>query len=232
MTNSRAPVALIVLPFALLLFPLHAQSEILKLEATASWYGQEFNGRKTSSGEIFDMYALTAAHKTLPFGTLLEVTNLANGKRVTVRVNDRGPFVPNRELDVSFAAAEALGMTDSGTAKVSIRKLGIADAAPATQTAGVPQPVTVTQTQDMAQPPSPAPGTTLWRIQLGSFSSEDNATRFAVTLRKSGFDPSLERTGSVIRVVLAGVQDSQLETTKARLVSGGYGDMLVRREIH
>ncbi len=98
--------------------------ELIANEAYASYYGEAFNGKPTSSGEIFDMNLYTAAHKTLPFGTLLEVTNLENGKKVVVRVNDRGPFVANRELDLSKAAAESLGMMRNGIARVSIKKLG------------------------------------------------------------------------------------------------------------
>lgn len=101
--------------------------EIITLEAYASYYGEAFNGRPTSSGEIFDMNQYTAAHKTLPFGTLLEVTNLENGKKVVVRVNDRGPFIANREIDVSKAAAESLGMLNRGITRVSIKKVDSLD---------------------------------------------------------------------------------------------------------
>ncbi|MGP1577370.1 MAG: septal ring lytic transglycosylase RlpA family protein [Treponema sp.] len=95
--------------------------ELLSPETYASYYGEAFDGRPTASGEIFDMNGYTAAHKTLPFGTLLEVTNLENGKKVVVRVNDRGPFVGNREIDVSKAAADSLGMLNRGIARVSIK---------------------------------------------------------------------------------------------------------------
>lgn len=87
-------------------------------EGKASWYGGLFHGRRAASGERFDMHAHTAAHKTLPFGTLLLVTNLANGKTTLVRVTDRGPYAHGRTLDVSRAAAEALGMVRSGVARV------------------------------------------------------------------------------------------------------------------
>ena len=106
----------------LLLLPLGAE-ELLTAETYASYYGEAFNGKPTSSGEIFDMNAYTAAHKTLPFGTLLEVTNLENGKKVVVRVNDRGPFIANREIDLSKAAAESLGMINRGITRVSIKKV-------------------------------------------------------------------------------------------------------------
>ena len=111
---------------ALLLLPLGAE-ELLTAETYASYYGEAFNGRPTSSGEIFNMNAYTAAHKTLPFGTFLEVTNLENGKKVVVRVNDRGPFVANREIDLSKAAAESLGMISRGVTRVSIKKVDSLD---------------------------------------------------------------------------------------------------------
>lgn len=91
-----------------------------------SYYAQKFHGRRTASGEIFDMHKLSAAHKKLPFGTILEVENLANGKKVRVRVNDRGPFKPGRILDLSLAAAKKIDMLSSGTARIRavILKLG------------------------------------------------------------------------------------------------------------
>lgn len=88
---------------------------------TASWYGNEFNGKATADGEIYDMYKLTAAHQNLPFHTLLEVENLENQKKVLVRVNDRGPFLKNRIIDLSLQAAQRLDMADKGTAEVLLR---------------------------------------------------------------------------------------------------------------
>lgn len=87
---------------------------------TASFYGEEFHGKRTSNGEIFDMYGNTAAHKTLPFGTILKVTYPSNGKSVVVEVNDRGPFIPGRELDLSYGAARKIGLTADGTGKVEV----------------------------------------------------------------------------------------------------------------
>jgi hypothetical protein len=87
----------------------------------ASWYGDDFQGKATADGEIYDMHKLTAAHQTLPFHTMLEVENLENGKKVLVRVNDRGPFLKNRIIDLSLEAAQRLAMTDKGTAPVNIR---------------------------------------------------------------------------------------------------------------
>ena len=95
-------------------------AEMYKENVVASFYADKFNGRRTASGEIFDTNGYTAAHKTLPFGTVLKVTNLDNGKSVKVRINDRGPFVQGREIDVSKAAALELDMVSNGTAKVSL----------------------------------------------------------------------------------------------------------------
>lgn len=86
----------------------------------ASWYGPRFHGRLTASGEVYDMYALTAAHKTLPFGTVVRVRSKALGREVDVRINDRGPFAPGRVIDVSRAAAEALGLLEAGVTDVSL----------------------------------------------------------------------------------------------------------------
>lgn len=97
----------------------------------ASWYGNKFHGRKTSSGETFDMYAMTAAHRNLPLPTYLEVTNLDSGKVVIVKVNDRGPFVDDRLIDLSYAAAVKLGMTEKGTAPVEVRAVTGPDVAAA-----------------------------------------------------------------------------------------------------
>ena len=96
----------------------------------ASWYGSQFHGRRTASGENFDKYALTAAHKTLPFGTIVRVRSLKLGREVDVRINDRGPFAPGRVIDVSQAAAEALGLMGAGVAEVS---LNVADSLGDTQ---------------------------------------------------------------------------------------------------
>jgi rare lipoprotein A len=98
-------------------------------EGVASWYGAAHHGRKTASGERFDAYdALTAAHKTLPFNVCAEVENLRNGKRVRVRINDRGPFARGRVIDLSRAAASEIGLVASGVAKVRVEAVGVANA--------------------------------------------------------------------------------------------------------
>ena len=100
-----------------------ASSNGYRESGVASWYGHPFDGRPTSSGEMYDMHEMTAAHRTLPIPTWVEVTNLTNGKRVIVKVNDRGPFVGKRVIDLSYAAATALDMVQNGTARVEVRAL-------------------------------------------------------------------------------------------------------------
>ena len=89
----------------------------------ASWYGKEFNGRRTANGEVYDMFKLTAAHQTLPFNTIIEVENLENRRKTLVRINDRGPFVKDRIIDLSLKAAKMLDMEVTGTAQVALRKI-------------------------------------------------------------------------------------------------------------
>ena len=93
-------------------------------EGTASWYGPDFHGKLTSNGEVYNMYSMTAAHKTLPLGVYVRVHNLANGRQAVVRINDRGPFVKGRIIDLSYAAAKNLGVVGPGTAPVRIEALG------------------------------------------------------------------------------------------------------------
>lgn len=94
-----------------------------KLASVASWYGPGFHGRRTANGEIFNQYAMTAAHKSLPFGTKVKVTNLNNGRSVVIRVNDDGPHIPGRVIDLSQGAAAKIGMLSSGTAPVKLEIL-------------------------------------------------------------------------------------------------------------
>ena len=91
-----------------------------EMEGIASWYGEDFNGRLTANGEVYDMYKFTAAHKTLPLGTVVKVTNLDNGKTVEVRINDRGPYVKGRIIDLSRTAGRAIDMREAGTAQVKL----------------------------------------------------------------------------------------------------------------
>jgi rare lipoprotein A len=117
-------------------------------QGVASWYGVPFNGRRTSDGETYNMFQSTAAHRTLPFGAVVRVTNLNNGKQTIVRINDRGPFVANRIIDLSYAAAVAIGMIGTGTAPVRL---------------------------DLVGGPNPAVG--FFGVQVGAFQVEENAAR-------------------------------------------------------
>jgi rare lipoprotein A len=116
---------LLLIAFALLITGCAKKRRVVPAPPHASWYGHPYHGRPSSSGEIYDMEKLTAAHRTLPFGTVVEVRNLANGRTVQVRINDRGPFVDGRIIDLSRAAAVAIGMWGAGTAKVRIRVVAL-----------------------------------------------------------------------------------------------------------
>ncbi len=99
-------------------------------EGMASWYGNPYHGRRTSSGEVYDMNKMTAAHRTLPFGTRVQVVNLTNGRDTEVRINDRGPFKRDRVIDISRAAAQKIQMIGTGTARVRLKVVGLPDQAP------------------------------------------------------------------------------------------------------
>ena len=179
----------------------------------ASWYGRDFHGLSTSSGETYDMNAMTAAHTTLPLPTWVEVTNLVNGKRVVVKVNDRGPFVDNRLIDLSFAAATALDMVRTGTTRVEVRTV-----APPLD-AYRPEATVASTTPVVA----PASGTVeRMFMQIGAFSDLENAERLVARLHASGFmnssvvsDPSQRR---LHRVWLGPVRDSvEFDQIDARL---------------
>ena len=134
----------------------------------ASWYGKKFHGRRTSSGEEYDMYAMTAAHTRLPLPTYVQVTNLKNGKKIIVRVNDRGPFHNNRIIDLSYTAASKLGIVRQGTGLVEVRALNERNYLASARKGGK---VTGTSTKKVA---SLNPKIF---VQVGAFSTRDNANR-------------------------------------------------------
>lgn len=111
---------LFIVVFSFFYYTILAQSLNFTQSGLASYYGKKFHGQKTASGEVFDMHSFTAAHKKLPFNSLVKVTNLRNQKTVTVRINDRGPYSKNRIIDLSRAAAEKIGMLQRGLDKVKI----------------------------------------------------------------------------------------------------------------
>jgi rare lipoprotein A len=118
-----APAAVPVSAPAPALQPKSKPKNIYSETGIAAWYGKDLHGKKTASGEVFDMYGLSAAHRTLPFGTVVNVTNLDNFKSIEVRINDRGPFLKSRFLDLSYGAAKALGFVSLGTARIRIETL-------------------------------------------------------------------------------------------------------------
>ena len=150
-------------------------------QGVASWYGNKFHGNLTANRETYDMYAMTAAHKTLPLPTYVEVRNLKNGKRVIVRVNDRGPFIDKRIIDLSYAAASKLDMVRDGTSLVEIRAISF-DPPPSGQRAAVPDPV--------AKPPAEPvrPGDSSVYLQVGAFGDQDNAARRYRMLKDNGIE--------------------------------------------
>jgi rare lipoprotein A len=125
-------------------------------EGVASWYGLPFNGRRTSNGEIYDMREFTAAHRTLPFNCVVRVTNLNNGKHTDVRINDRGPFVANRVIDLSLSAAQAIEMVGTGTANVRLEILS-----------------------------GPNPNVGFFAVQVGAFKVQENAERLKAQMEET-----------------------------------------------
>jgi len=136
-------------------------------QGVASWYGREFHGKRTSSGEVYDMYALTAAHKTLPLPTMARVTSLTTGKSIVVRINDRGPFKKGRLIDLSYGAARELGFLSAGTAMVEVQAL-TEPAGSGPILAGAPR------------------ATGALYVQVGAFSQRQNAEDIRHRLEKQG----------------------------------------------
>ncbi|MHB8347217.1 MAG: septal ring lytic transglycosylase RlpA family protein [Acidiferrobacterales bacterium] len=147
----------------------------------ASWYGRQFRGKFTSDGERYNMYAMTAAHKTLPLPSYARVTDLSNGRSVIVRVNDRGPFLNNRLIDLSYAAAAKLGMLRSGTALVEVD--GIVPGKPPVQTARAQSGSTVEESAGKSAIPDPP----LLFLQVGAFASRRNAETLRRRLVRADF---------------------------------------------
>jgi rare lipoprotein A len=182
-----------------------ASSEGWVERGTASWYGPGFHNASTSLGEPYDMYAMTAAHKTLPIPAYAEVTNLKNGRRVVVRINDRGPFVGDRIIDLSYTAAAKLDMLTAGTAPVEVRVLTPGGARCCSAQPGpsapapTPGPVRNAPAPPATPPPAPAvtvvnapatgvPGASAMFIQAGVFADHENARRRVEALLAAGLD--------------------------------------------
>ncbi len=177
----------------------------------ASWYGKDFHGKPTASGEIYNMYDMTAAHKTLPLGTQVMVTNLENNRSVKVTINDRGPFVKNRVIDLSYAAAKSIGMVGPGTAEVMIEVL---------------------KTPSGKKAPSPEG---LYTLQVASFINRENADRLAAKLSHlvDNVYIVLYRTGETTyyRVRVGTFESRELAIREGeRLTRHGYNILIARYE--
>jgi rare lipoprotein A len=185
--------------------------------AVASWYGPKFNGRPTSSGEIFNMYAHTCAHKAYPFGTILKVTNVSNGKEVECTVNDRGPFVSGRDIDLSYGSAKEIGLIGTGTGRVFLEVAGRDDS--------YIRKVKV-ETQG-----SPGP----FAIQVGSFTDSSNAERLKKALDLEYGDVSVQEAqikGSRFFRVRVGKFDSlgKAISFAGKLGFEGYPTLVMRAD--
>jgi rare lipoprotein A len=193
----------------------------------ASWYGRKFHGNPTANGERYDMYGMTAAHKTLPLPTDVEVTNLKNGRKIVVRVNDRGPFVHNRLIDLSYTAAQQLDMIETGTTLVNVRALGASLA---------PQPERTTETeptQPTAPIPAPAAAIPIGRqlyVQIGAFGQRENAERLMQQLAGQGLEDVFVLSDNNLQPILHRVRVGPVTEVEeydgivAQLVSLGFTD--------
>lgn len=180
----------------------------------ASWYGGKFQGRLTANGERFDTNMLTAAHKTLPFNTIVEVKNLGNNKIVYVRINDRGPFVEGRIIDLSRAAANKLNMVGTGVAQVEIRIIEHSS-----ELDGIEDHNAETGLLQYN-----------WIIQIASFTSRENAEKVVQKLNNNDFNPQLEFTSTgYIRILLKDISNNNLEMVKDRLRGLGFSNVLLRK---
>ncbi|MFZ0256198.1 MAG: septal ring lytic transglycosylase RlpA family protein [Gammaproteobacteria bacterium] len=180
----------------------------------ASWYGTKFHGRRTSSGEPYDMYQMTAAHRTLPLPCYVEVTNLANDRRVVVRVNDRGPFHSERVLDLSYAAAAKLGIVETGTAQVSVRTV-------------VPKPANSSAVHQDGQSVNTARRLPPLYVQAGAFRSLANAEHLKLRLRShvgitAGLSKVSQASGNLFRVRIGPIETvAEAERLAAKLAAAG-----------
>lgn len=194
----------------------HGYSE----KGIASWYGRKFHGRKTSNGETYNMYARTAAHKTLPMNTHVLVKNMENGREMTLRVNDRGPFVKGRIIDLSLTAAQELGVVKNGTAKVEVTALGEA----VTYVEGSKKIERFLPHEDFQKGE--------FYIQIGSFTNKTNALNLAAKMEQQGQKAVIvnyDRGDALFyRVqVYAGVQLSLADEFEKNMEASGFSEAFV-----
>ena len=182
-------------------YTVMASSKGYKERGIASWYGSKFHGRRTSSGEVYDMHLATAAHKRLPLPTYAEVTNLDNGRKMVVKINDRGPFHDGRIIDLSYAAAIKLGVDKTGTARVEVRAIDVK-----------------TRKRSAVKV---ADGTFL---QVGAFKKRKTANRLADEMMEAHLRPvSVQKSRGLYKVWIGPyTSESEIESSTRRVVELGY----------
>ena len=173
-------------------------------QGMASWYGRKFHGQRTSTGEVYDMFAMTAAHTTLPLPSYARVTSVASGRSVVVRVNDRGPFLHGRIVDLSYAAAHRLGIAQRGSGEVIVESLLPGGATVASATPAIVAPVPAAAGRlDPTEPPVQVTGGS-YVVQLGAFASEPNAQSFLAHVQaqvaSAAVEPRVRHAGGLYRV--------------------------------
>jgi rare lipoprotein A len=193
----------------------------------ASWYGRKFHGQKTSIGEVYDMFAMTAAHPTLPLPSYARVTNPATGKSVVVRVNDRGPFLHGRVIDLSYAAAHRLGIAQRGSGEVEVEAVFPPDV---TMAATALPPVAAPATPVAPIPPviaDPAPSTGGYDVQLGAFANFANAQSFLAHVQNqtasAGVEPRVRQVGGLWRVLVGPYADRAEAARVADRIANAFG---------
>jgi len=207
-SNVRKAPALFFLFFSTFALAVQANGQQPE-EGLASYYAGKFQGRLTANGEIFDTNRFTAAHKTLPFHTIVKVTSETSGKSVLVRINDRGPFVSGRIIDLSRAAADAIDMVGTGLAFVTVKVVELGNG----------------RTYHKTGPPSRTVA-----IQVGAFNDENNANDAIRLLESNRLKPVVEtNTGGLKRVLIPGIMEDDLKLTRLKLEVLGFTDVLVRR---
>jgi rare lipoprotein A len=214
---------------------VHAQdqSASFRQEGIASWYGPGFVGRSTASGEIYDSTLFTAAHPSIAFGVILTVTNTLNNRKVNVRVNDRGPFVPTRIIDLSRAAAEVLDMINAGTARVIVENSSSLEVGPVVGSAVIPS-VSAVEGKRAALVIGGIPqlGTGRhYRLQIGAFRIPRHAVDTFERLKNAGLNPAYERIEEdMYRVVLPGLSPEEIQSVTEILFSIGFAEVIIREE--
>jgi rare lipoprotein A len=195
----------------------------------ASWYGRDFDGKLTANGEHYDMHALSAAHTTLPMPTLVRVTNLENGRSVVVRINDRGPFIKNRLIDLSYAAARQLGYEQQGTARVRVQTLDL-PASDINTASNIVTPISM-RAPAQKEPAGIQPVTGMF-IQLGTFSLKSNAERLRTQLLSrypsTRLHPIQIASQTLFRVRIGPFKDmGSIEQTVRVLQTNGFNEAII-----